>query len=158
AERRWTDAVVAVSEAAAATLRERRPEFNSRLETVLNGVQFEPPVRRREEVRAELGLTRPAGIIVARLDRMKGHDVLLKALARRPDPCPMLIVGDGSERGALEGLASELGVRDSVRFLGFRKDVPDLLAASDFFVLPSRTEGLPLSVLEAMAHGLPSIA
>jgi glycosyltransferase involved in cell wall biosynthesis len=103
-------------------------------------------------------LTRTTGVIVARLDRLKGHDVLLKALAWMKEDAELLIVGDGPERGALEVLAAELGVQDRVRFAGFRKDVPDLLAASDFFVLPSRTEGLPLSVLEAMAHGLPSIA
>jgi glycosyltransferase involved in cell wall biosynthesis len=59
----------------------------------------------------------------------------------------------------LENLAEELGLGpDRVRFLGFRSDVPDLLAASDFFALPSLTEGLPLSVLEAMGHRLPVIA
>src|SRR5204863_7471061 len=71
----------------------------------------------------------------------------------------LLVAGDGDERERVERRARELALpADRVRFLGFRRDVPRLLAASDFFVLPSRTEGLPLCLLEAMAQGLPAIA
>ncbi len=75
----------------------------------------------------------------------------LPADAERP---VILVAGDGAERPRIEQLARELGVAQQLRFLGFRTDVTDLLAASDFFVLPSFTEGLPLSVLEAMAQRL----
>ena len=71
----------------------------------------------------------------------------------------VLVAGDGPERDALEQQAKALSLDDrAVRFLGARTDVDDLLCAADFFVLPSDTEGLPLSVLEAMSHGLPIVA
>jgi glycosyltransferase involved in cell wall biosynthesis len=71
----------------------------------------------------------------------------------------LLIAGDGAKRPEYEALTRELGLTDEwVRFLGFRSDAPDLLGAADLFLLPSLTEGLPLSVLEAMTHGLPVIA
>jgi glycosyltransferase involved in cell wall biosynthesis len=59
------------------------------------------------------------------------------------------------EEAALKKLADRLGIRDQVRVLGERSDVPDILAASDMFVLPSLYEGRPISVLEAMAAGAP---
>jgi glycosyltransferase involved in cell wall biosynthesis len=71
----------------------------------------------------------------------------------------MLAVGDGPERPRIEKLAQEAGLGpDRLRFLGFRTDIADLLGAADFFVLPSRAEGLPISMLEAMSHGLPVVA
>jgi glycosyltransferase involved in cell wall biosynthesis len=126
-------------------------------------------------VRAALGLgSEYAGIMPAAFHRVKGHDVLLKALAilrdedleltATADPRPekahvrVLVAGDGDERERIHGLAKELRLGPEwVTFLGFRKDVPDLLAGMDFFVLPSRMEGLPLAVLEAMARGLPVV-
>lgn len=156
---RGADAIVAVSGAAAQALAERQPKFRDRTLTILNGVQPAAPSRSREEVRRELGLDGLTGIIVARLDKLKGHEVLLDALARMQAPLTMLIAGDGDQRAALEARAKELGLgAERVRFLGYRADVADLLAASDLFVLPSRTEGLPLSVLEAMSHGLLVVA
>ena len=70
----------------------------------------------------------------------------------------IVIAGEGPERDRLEQLASHLGVTDRVRFLGFRKDVGDLLAACDLVVLPSLREGLSIALLEAMAAGKPIIA
>ena len=98
-------------------------------------------------------------IVVAKLFAQKGHTVLLEALAStplRPDDA-VLFVGDGPERGRLEQLAEQRGLA-AVRFLGNRPDVPQLLAASDLFVLPSLWEGLPMALLEGMASGLPVIA
>jgi glycosyltransferase involved in cell wall biosynthesis len=166
-ETEWnaTAAVVAVSEAAATVLRETYPAQAAKVSVIHNGIEPAAPARPREETRATLGLDPsdpiPVGIIVARIDTLKGHDTLLHALAQLPlttPPVTLLIAGDGAERAAMERLATELGITQQARFLGFRTDVRDLLAASDFFVLPSRLEGLPLSVLEAMAHGLPVIA
>jgi glycosyltransferase involved in cell wall biosynthesis len=68
------------------------------------------------------------------------------------------IAGDGPDRAALESRAAQLGVSSRVRFLGHRRDVPALLAVADLFVLPSLYEGFPLSVLEAMAAGVPVVA
>jgi len=101
--------------------------------------------------------------IVARVDGLKGHADLLRAWAGLSPECAantvLLIVGDGQERAAMERLAASLNLDTaSVRFLGFRSDVPDLLGASDVLLLPSLTEGLPLSVLEGMSHRLPIVA
>jgi glycosyltransferase involved in cell wall biosynthesis len=69
-----------------------------------------------------------------------------------------LIAGDGPERKKLEGLRKELGLEESVFFLGNRNDVPDFIASLDMFLLPSRWEGMPNVLLEAMACGKPCIA
>ncbi len=117
----------------------------------------------RDAVRRELGISeRFVGIIVARLSGLKGHATLLRSvdiLRRDGVDLLLLIAGDGAHRAELEQQAGQLSLGEaSVRFLGARSDVNELLRAADFFVLPSDTEGLPLSVLEAMAHGLPVVA
>lgn len=159
-EWRLASAVVAVSAAAAEThqLEESRIPFS----VVHNGIALPDVCGSRGSVRAELEWTDEViGIIVARIDGRKGHRVLLDALdeVRQSEPhVRLLVAGDGQDRAALERLTDEKGLRHMVRFLGNRSDVDALLDASDFFVLPSDREGLPLSVLEAMAHGLPIIA
>lgn len=160
-EWRGTDAVVSVSAGAVAQL--QRPELGDRLRVILNGVDLPQAGRPRAELRRELALgDRLTGIMVARMDGLKGHAPLLQALTSdslRSLPLTILLAGDGAIRGELEREAARLGLADDrVRFLGFRSDVADLLAAADFFLLPSRTEGLPLSLLEAMSHGLPVVA
>jgi glycosyltransferase involved in cell wall biosynthesis len=84
-------------------------------------------------------------------------DAAPSLLARHPD-LTFTIVGDGPLRGALEAHAARLGVSRAFEFLGHREDVPELLAASDVFVLPSRSEASPNAVIEAMAAGLPVVA
>ena len=164
------DRVVCVSEAVA---REGPPAvLAERLCVIRNGVDAAHPARSREAVRNALGLGAEfTAIIVARIDHLKGHETLLRAWAgvlRTNPSLKLLIVGDGSERQAMEQLAADLditppctpisGGKGGVRFLGFRSDVSDLLAAADLFILPSLSEGLPLSILEAMSHGLPIVA
>jgi len=98
---------------------------------------------------------------VPRLSHEKGVDVLIEAFARVREHVPeaeLVLVGDGAERQTLEKRATELGLADHIRFFGMRDDVAQLLIDFDLFVLPSRTEGLPLTVLEAMAAGLPIVA
>jgi glycosyltransferase involved in cell wall biosynthesis len=98
---------------------------------------------------------------VASFFPVKAQDVLVRAAAalkERGVGVTTLFLGDGAERAGVERLAGELGLGPAeVRFLGFRNDVPDLLAASDVFVLPSRSEGFPMSILEAMSHRLPVV-
>jgi glycosyltransferase involved in cell wall biosynthesis len=96
-------------------------------------------------------------LTVARLESQKDHATLIEAVPRVPD-ARFVLVGEGGERRALESRARALGVSDRVRFLGLRGDIADLLAISDVFVLPSLYEGLPLSILEAMAAGKPVVA
>lgn len=157
-----TDAVVGVSNAVADRM--DRSALGAKLRTIYNGVAFSPPQRSRAQVLEELGIPegRTVAVIVARIDRLKGHETLLAAIGLLREAnlsLTVLIAGDGAQRAERERQASELGLgQEMVRFLGFRSDVPDLLAASDFFLLPSLTEGLPLSVLEAMSHGIPTIA
>jgi glycosyltransferase involved in cell wall biosynthesis len=96
-----------------------------------------------------------------RLVSGKGLDCILAAarqlLARQPD-CYFLIVGDGPLREVLQRRAQELGVASHVIFTGFRVDIPEILAATDVFVLPSLSEGMPKSLLEAMGAAKPVVA
>jgi glycosyltransferase involved in cell wall biosynthesis len=94
-----------------------------------------------------------------RLETVKGHDVLIDAMALLPNPqLHLAIAGDGSQRQALQAQAQARGVASRVHFLGLCTDMPALLPAFDVFCLPSRAEGLPLSVLEAQAAGIPVVA
>jgi glycosyltransferase involved in cell wall biosynthesis len=102
---------------------------------------------------------RPLIVAVGRLKAPKDFSTLIGALGRLPqESFDGLIVGEGPERQPLEGEVSALGLANRVRFAGERHDIPELLATADVFVLPSRSEGLPISVLEAMAAGLPVVA
>jgi glycosyltransferase involved in cell wall biosynthesis len=119
----------------------------------------------RERVRAALGLgaeVKVAGVI-ARLTEQKGHRVLFEALAS-PEcgtalgNVRLLVVGDGPLRDELHADAARLGIASRVIFLGARRDLGDLLAALDVFVMPSFWEGLPLSLILAMGAALPVVA
>jgi len=115
----------------------------------------------RKNARSALEAGEGAIVLLAltSLVRRKGLDVLLDALARtRKRDLVLWIAGDGPERASLGAQAERLGLSERVRFLGQRDDVPDLLAACDIFVLPSRREGLGVSVLEAMAACRPVVA
>lgn len=117
-------------------------------------------------IREELGFTADHFVVtcVARFAPQKAHDVLLKALAQALTEDPrlrLLLVGDdpfGDHRARAEAVARDLKLGDRVRFLGIRRDVPSILAASDLFVMSSLWEGLGLVFLEAMAAGLPIVA
>jgi glycosyltransferase involved in cell wall biosynthesis len=98
---------------------------------------------------------------VGNLYPVKGQTYLLKALAMVAQSFPdvaCLIAGRGQLLGALQAEAAQLALGDRVQFLGFRQDIPELLREIDIFVLPSLSEGLPLSALEAMAAGKPVVA
>ncbi len=102
-------------------------------------------------------------VVPARLERVKGVDVLIRALPRIIWEVPdvrVLVLGDGSERSSLVRLARETGVLGKIVFAGnqSREDMPSHLRLGTVAVLPSRTEGLPLACLEAMATGLPVVA
>jgi glycosyltransferase involved in cell wall biosynthesis len=95
-------------------------------------------------------------VFVGRLTREKGLDVLLRALGMGVGADGLLVVGDGAERARLEAEAASAPI--PVRFCGYQEDVTPFLAAADVFVQPSRSEGLPFALLEAMAHGLPVVS
>jgi len=121
----------------------------------------------RDAARARLGLTSDCFVVLmlANLAPHKGQTTLVRAidvLVRRGVPVEGWLVGEDRSHDRqyekdLRALVTELGLTNAIRFLGFRKDAPDLLQASDAFVLPSTHEGLPLSVLEAQATRVPVI-
>lgn len=154
--------LVTVSDAAARSFLEAGVA-PSVLATIRNGIIPKPAREPRAKTLETLDLAgdAPVFLTVARMTGQKGHDVLLEAFRRLLDGEPgaaLLLAGEGPERSRLERLAEELGIAGAVRFLGQRDDVPDLMAAADFLVLPSLFEGLPLVLLEAMAARLPVIA
>jgi L-malate glycosyltransferase len=135
-----------------------------RVGVVYNGIDIGPLPDEgcRRRVRTSLGIPDGAFAIatVARLDPVKDLDVLLRAVASlaRRLPAILLIAGDGSERRHLEDLAASLEAQDCIRFLGHRDDVRDVLAGCDAYANSSISEGISLTILEAMAVGLPVVA
>jgi glycosyltransferase involved in cell wall biosynthesis len=131
-----------------------------------NGIpiaDYQRPAKLRRLWRTEQGYQEEDVLFVcaARLEKQKNQAMLLEAFAKGPATsrrAHLLLAGDGGQRPALEEQARELGLQGSVHFLGLRTDVCEIFAAGDVFVLPSHTEGNPLSLMEAMAAGLPVVA
>lgn len=123
--------------------------------------KFQKKEPTRQEIRNKLGI--PDGKIilmsVGELTKRKNHMVVIDALARLKEYDILYVIcGDGPMKARLRAKAEELGVRDRVKLLGFRKDIAELHKAADVFVFPSLQEGLPVAVMEAMASGLPIVA
>ena len=133
---------------------------------IANGIptnHFSFPRVRRKEWRARVGFgdDHVLFVCVARFAAQKNHSLLLKAFLRGPASDPnahLLLVGEGILQEQLEAQAENLGLAHRVHFLGLRTDIPEVLAAADVFVLSSDWEGNPLSVMEAMATGLPVVS
>jgi glycosyltransferase involved in cell wall biosynthesis len=156
---RWaSDRVVAVSPYVGDRLvRDGFPA--ARIEVVNNAV---PPLAPypRVQARAELGLADDAvvGLCLARMVDQKRHDLLVEAWSWIGERGVLLLAGDGPRHDEVVAAVARRGLDRSVRLLGERSDVPRLLAASDFLILPTDWEGLPISVLEAFSAGLPVVA
>jgi L-malate glycosyltransferase len=136
----------------------------NRIEIIDNGIEvdrYHPAVNKAElRTRLELNPTRRFVVHVARHHPVKDQPTLLRGFALAAPHLPdvdLLVVGDGPLRGDLEALARTLGIADRVTFLGIRKDIPDVLAAADVFALTSVSEAASLTLLEAMASGLPAV-
>lgn len=111
----------------------------------------------REKKRAELSIPTDAEILlsVGELNSNKNHECIIKAVAKLNDPrIYYVICGEGHLKENLKGLATSLGIERQVVILGLRNDVSEIYHASDIFILPSFREGLPVSLMEAMAAGL----
>lgn len=128
-----------------------------------NGIeieQFKYSSLMRETVRKELGIAKDAPVIghIGRFSTQKNHpyllDVFAEILKKKPEAI-LVLVGDGSERGRIARKVAELKIEQSVKLLGVRKDIPQLLQAFDLFVFPSIHEGLPVTLIEAQGAGLP---
>jgi glycosyltransferase involved in cell wall biosynthesis len=158
--------MVAVSEDIKKFLVQKAGIKNDRIIVVHNGIDldlYRPESGKGEWARKELCIRNAQPVVgaIGNLYPVKGHTYLLKALAIVKIMFPtikLLIAGRGRMMGKLLNESQALGVQDHVIFLGFREDTASLLQAIDLFVLPSISEGLPLSVLEAMASGKPVIA
>jgi glycosyltransferase involved in cell wall biosynthesis len=150
---------IAVSQHVAHRLRTTFGIPERRLRVVHNAVPVAPFERPADAgLRAQLAgpSKRPIILTCARLDPQKGLTTLLEA-ARLIPAAVFVIAGEGQMQGALRDQTRRLGLGDRIVFLGYREDVPSLLASCDVFVLPSLYEGLPLAVLEALAAGRPVV-
>jgi glycosyltransferase involved in cell wall biosynthesis len=155
---RLADHITTVSDPVNQFLRDQIGISSAKVHTIPNGVVVEAFQDAPCLARNGFGWSEEDVVIgcVARLEREKGHGILLTAfhqLRRRYPRAKLLIAGDGSLRTALRAQAQALGIDGAVQFLGARDDIPSVLATCDVFVLPSLKEGVPLSMLEAMAAG-----
>lgn len=161
-----TDAFIGVAEEHGRYLRDQEGFPSEKVNVIPNGVdtnRFQPDITANSIVRQELSIPIDAPVcsIVAALRPEKNHDMFLKGAAlirqRFPDT-RFLIVGDGPERDRLEQLKAHLGLSEAVRFLGTRKDIPAILAASNLCALTSKMEANPVSILEALSTRVPVVA
>jgi glycosyltransferase involved in cell wall biosynthesis len=162
------DRVLAVGEAVRQALIDNEGIPPHRIEVIYNGIPLEqfptgPSASERALVRAQIGLE-PADLAViqvARLDYLKDHATAIRTIEQVAAVIPrarLVLVGEGPERGAIEGLVHERRLEEHVRFLGPRHDVARLLAASDIVLLTSISEGIPLTLIEAMAAARPVVS
>jgi len=156
--RRWAtrrmDRVVAISNDVARYTHEDLGVPEKRILTIPNGINFKNVPTRGERAFAET----PRLLMVGRLVPQKGHATVLQALKHVALPWKLSIVGEGPLRRELKELSEKCGLASRVRFLGERKDVPQLLKESDLFLFPSQWEGMGLALIEALAAGVPSLA
>lgn len=164
---RVSDRLIGVSEATVDDLVRLRIAPRERFEILRIGLDLSSlaTLDRSEgsALRAELGIgpEQVLAVFVGRIVPIKRLDLLLDALALACRSAPRLalaIAGDGESRSALEARAAALGIAGSVRFLGYRRELDQLFGAADLAVLSSDNEGTPVSLIEAAAAGLPSVA
>lgn len=162
---RWVNGYVAISDGVREAVLNTFGAVAGKVVVISNCVDVQRYTRPvdRAAIRSRLGLPADAQVaaLVATFKTQKGHRYLIEAapavVARFPQ-LHILLIGDGELHDELIALAAAAGMADHIHFLGLRQDIPDLLAASDCFVLPSLWEGLPMALIEAMAAGLPVIA
>jgi glycosyltransferase involved in cell wall biosynthesis len=159
------DQILAVSQAVKESVVRFDRILPEKIEVLYNGIgpsKFEGDFE-NSGVRQQFGV-KPEDFllgVVARLEEQKGHIYLFRALRQLIPDFPqlkVLVVGDGTLRPVLEAQVMEMGLSEQVIFGGTRKDIPEILAALDLFILPSLWEGFSLAILEALAMGTPVIA
>jgi glycosyltransferase involved in cell wall biosynthesis len=149
---RWSERTITVSRSGSEVGRQYRIAAPSRMVAIHNGIEDSPE-------RAYPGRNSiPVVVMVARFTSFKDHETIVRAFAELNIPARLQLVGDGPTRAATERLVDGLGIRDRVEFPGDRNDVTQLLCRADVFVLASKLDNLPISILEAMRAGLPVIA
>lgn len=159
---RWTDALITINHE---DFELAKKKMHAKKVYYVPGVgidvdKFANIVVDRDKMRAEIGVPTDAFLLlsVGELNQNKNHETVIRALAQiNQKEIHYAIAGRGDLKEHLEKLAAELGVSEQVHLIGFRADVAELYKAADVFVHPSFREGLPVSVMEAMASGLPCV-
>lgn len=164
--RHWTDTFICVSESEREEALRWGFAFPNAIKVIANGVDLE--LYKNEMVNRsiyfnEFELPQNAYVIgcVARLEVMKGHEYLLRAfeiINRKYHQTRLILIGDGPARQEIENLIKELQLENKVVLAGFRHDVPKLLKIMDLFVSASLKEGMPYTLIEALAAGVPVVA
>jgi glycosyltransferase involved in cell wall biosynthesis len=163
---RWADVTTTICHAAADSCIRDRAVPENKIMVLHNGVdtaRFRPRPEVRERMRIELGVEdRFVWLAVGRFELPKNYGLMIRAfsfaLQNTPRDMELLICGAGSLQPRIEAEARQLGLSRHVRFLGVRRDVPEVMNAADGFVLSSDTEGLPMVLLQASASALPIVA
>jgi len=169
---RFTDAYISVSELLSERYKEEGIGVRAKYFTVHSGMELDKFFNTREKMDrkrklTELGINLESDhfIIgnVGRLEKVKGHKFLIEAFKKvqeeRGDSfLKLVIIGEGEEKENLVKYVRELGLGDNIIFTGYRKDIEELMAIMDIFVLSSLREGLPRVLVQAAAVGVPSVA
>jgi sugar transferase (PEP-CTERM/EpsH1 system associated) len=158
---RFTDGAFSVSDRLRRDLVHYLRVPERRFEVIYNGVDVGRIAGAdRPSARRALGVVDEEIVIgsVGRLVPVKNYALLLRAFSRIPGPVRLVLIGEGPERASLEALAAATGIAVRTHLLGHREDVAELLVGLDIFVLPSLSEGMSNTALEAMAAGVPTVA
>jgi glycosyltransferase involved in cell wall biosynthesis len=164
--KRHTDVMTAVSSEAARGLSKAERIATESISVIKNGISIEAMRGSRVSLRKQWSIEEDTFVIgyVGRLSTEKGVDRLITAFAKLSQttklnmPIQLTLIGDGPTRNDLEALSRQLGISDYVKFLGAQPNARNLMCGFDLFILPSHSEGLPLSLLEAMAESIPVAA
>lgn len=153
------DAIVGCSEETTESLRRYLPNIAPKLTTIFNGVDIERIQTAESCKEIAQGLPKRTNVVmVGRMCYPKDQKAIVRAAALMSEDFHFWFAGDGPELSACQSLAEKTGVGDRCHFMGSRSDIASILQAADVYVHSSQWEGLPLSILEAMAAGLPVIA
>jgi sugar transferase (PEP-CTERM/EpsH1 system associated) len=160
------DRVVGVGQAVGQALINNEGIPPQRVTVIHNGIdvaKFAANGHDRRVTRHEMGVGKDDLVIlqVARLDYLKDHGTAMRTLKRvvqHRNEARLVLVGDGPEKQSIEEMTRCHNLSSNVRLLGLRTDIPRLLAAADLFLLTSISEGIPLTIIEAMAAGLPVVS
>ena len=161
-----TDSFIAVAKSHGEFLVDFESFPKAKVRVIPNGIdvkRFQRQLYDRSKMRQELGIGESDLVcgIIAALRPEKNHLLFLRSAATTLTEFPnakFVIVGDGPERSMLEAAVNDLAIKQNVIFTGSRSDIPELLSAFDVFSLTSRNEASPVSIMEAMAMGLPVVA
>lgn len=159
---RWTDVLITINKEdyalACKKMKAKRVEYVPGVG--IDVAKFKNTVVDKQEKRREIGVPDDAFVLlsVGELNANKNHEVVVRAIAqiRNPD-IHYAIAGRGDKHDYLISLANELGIAEQLHLLGYRSDVAELYKTADAYVHPSFREGLPVSIMEAMASGLPVV-